>query len=165
MRKPEKTTIGSYTYTVAMLPPREANRLLLRVLKAAGPALSPILTAAGGSLKDVAAAVRGIGDEDTARAAAVGGALVKALGDEASWLDKATQRLVEALKEEELDVLINTLQGVTTVEHGSKPLGMLAPNFDLCFGEDLKEMYLWLWFAWKVQYASFFSSLARGLTT
>lgn len=159
MRTPETKIIGQYTYTVAMLPPRDAHRLLMRAIRVAGPGLAPVLTAAGGSLRGAVEAIRAAGQ--AVDAVAVGGAFTKALSDDASWLDTAVQRLVGALDEKELDIIIDTLSSVTTVARAQVPLGMLTNNMDLVFGDDLRDLYAWLWFAWKVQFSSFFGSLVR----
>ena len=163
MRIPQTQRIGQYTFTVTQLPPRQAHRLLLRAIKAVGPALAPILTTAGGSLDQIMEAVKVAGTNQ----AMAGELAMKALkvDEGAPWLDTAVKRIVEGMDEKELDYIMDELATVTVVSFNGKDLGMLTNHFDLCFQDDLKDMYKWLWFAWKTEFASFFNMSGKVSTT
>lgn len=165
MREPVEKVIGGFSFRVYMMPPMEAHRALLRLLKMAGPTLGPILTAQG-TISDIIAAARaqaaGLVDEATA----------KPEGD-MGWVDVVIRRLSEELSDEFFDLLIPLLRKATDVTDLRREGKLFEDGrnlsdqatFDVLFAGKLSVMYQWLWFAWRAQYQDFFDFIPKRTVT
>lgn len=132
-RDSKKETIGEHKYEVFMLPPKVANRMLVEMLKAVGPALGEIVDGTEGGLK------RLLDEKDTTN--------VK--------VAKAIESLVANLDADTLDRHMATLASVTHANGAA-----LEPTFDLHFMGDLPAMYKWYFFALRANFGNFSSALA-----
>lgn len=135
-------TIGEHTYTVRRLDPFIANDILVDVLKLIGPALGAFGQAAVES-KDIIGAV--LDGPEAGEDPTIGEKIAGALEKLAASLDKQTMRAVMAE--------FGKVSSVTYSDGRSPTLS--GGGFTLHFKEHFGEMYPWLLFCFKAQYADF----------
>ncbi len=121
--------IDGKTFVVYKLPPLDSNDLLIDILRA----LLPMAGSVAGGTK------------------AKGDSLLD-LDIDADAMAGGVSALVAALDKPTIRNMISTLEGVSTVD-GQK----LKDQFPIVFRDDISSMYVWLWFALKVQYSGFFA--------
>jgi hypothetical protein len=134
--------IGNTRYHVTQLPSSQARKLLVRLVKMAGPILASLLE-----------------DKDL-----VGG--TAPMVERVSALDSKTlaamlRDFADRVSESDLEYLCSTLGGCTQVEGSDGKLGPLdLETQELHFrGGRLSELFRWLGFGLEVQYSDFFDGL------
>lgn len=126
--------IDEHTYTVSMLDPFVANKILVMLGKILGPSL--------GSLTDV------VSDDTDAQA------LNNAAGGLFERLDESQLRwLIDELSK------VTSVRSPTTKDQEPQ----LNRVFQIHFRGRISSMYKWLWFALKVQFADFFALVAPAI--
>ncbi len=139
--------IGEHTYKVMMLDPFTASDLLVDLTEIFGPALGA-LGASVLKAKDSKAALKqlmdGGGDPED----------MKEMGDN---LERALVGLIDRISKAKQRQIMSTMARTTSVLKGDKWPG-LEGIFVVHFQGKLKEMYLWLAFAIRTQFADFFSA-------
>lgn len=143
--KLESKTIGEHTYDVRQLNAIQGRNVFLRFAKLVAPALESVM---GGDMKD--AEKTGITREK---------------------LFTALARVVQAASEEDLtyfcDVFAATTDVVSYGDDGKRKAPKLSTLFALHFaGDNLPDMFEWLYFCFEVNFGGFFAKLGvtRGTT-
>lgn len=137
MIESEETTIGDTTYRVTQLGAKQGRRLLMRLLRLAGPSLTEAI---GGDTS-----LASLGDVDL------------------STLSGAVKRLCENALEDELEHLFDTFAPKTQIDKGEGKWAVLSHEAELHFAGKYREMFEWLWFCLQVNYKDFIvGSMARA---
>jgi len=139
----QKTTISGDTYGVYMLPPRVANKMLIRIVKTVGPSLGLVVEEL---------------DDDAVKGGLVG--LMKNPKIDGSFIAKVAQELCERLDEDQIEGMMDTLADVSEVEGK----GNLLKAFDAHFHGKIGELYAWFAFALQVQFGNFGSAWSTDLS-
>ncbi len=129
--------ISGCTYAVYMLPPRTANKMLIRIVKTVGPSLGVFLDEL---------------DDDDAKGGLA--ALMDNPKIDVAFISKVAKELCERLDENEIESMMDTLAKVSEVEG----TGNLLKIFDSHFQGKIGELYAWFAFALQVQFGNFGSA-------
>lgn len=128
--------ISGDIYAVYMLPPRTANKMLIRIIKTLGPSLGVLIEEL-----DL--------DEDDAKGGLKG--LMENPNIDAAFISKVARELCERLDENEIEGMMDALAKVTEIEGK----GILFKVFDSHFQGMIGELYAWFAFALQVQFGNF----------
>jgi hypothetical protein len=138
MRETQERTIDDITYRVRQLPVKEAENVLIDLLKLLGPS-----AAASVGEMDLSGGLAAFGDKPLSA-----GVLVSGIRELADRLDKETYHRV-----------CDTLAKVTDVQRGDK-WPQLSGIADELWRGRIQHKWKWLKFALEVQYADFFGGWA-----
>lgn len=122
--------ISGVTYGVYMLPPRIANRMLIRIVKIVGPSLGVLLEE--------------VDEEEGLKG------LMNSTKVDGAFIGKVARELCARLDEKTLEGIMDTFAEVSEVDGASMP-----KVFDAHFRGKVGEMYVWFIFALEVNYSSF----------
>ena len=129
----QKKVISGCTYTVYMLPPRQANKILIRIVKTVGPSLGVLI-------------------EELPDDAVKGG--LKGLMDnvdiDGAFIGKVAKELCERLDENEIERMMDTFAKVSEVNGVN-----LLSVFDGHFHGKIGELYAWFAFALQANFQDF----------
>lgn len=126
--------ISGDTYSVYMLPPRIANKMFIRIVKAVGPSLGVLIEELDDD--DIKGGIKGLMDNPDLNGAFIG---------------KVAKELCERLDEDEIEGMMDALAKVSEVEGK----GILFKVFDSHFQGMIGELYAWFAFALQVQFGNF----------
>jgi hypothetical protein len=150
MLESETATINGRKYEVTKLPYSAGKALLVRLFKVAGP-----------TLVRVVAGVPSVQDKE------LGDLQVSEIFP---TMTAAVDQLASDLSEEDLDALVSTFGEYSWIVDGSHRHQLTAEYRELHFAGNYLELFQWLAFALRVNYAGFFkgpglaSMLARAQT-
>ena len=130
----QKTVIDGIEYECYMLDPERANRILVTLSKALGPAAGALLDSSGG--------FSGLLDSE-----------IKELG-----FAGAIEKLVRSLDHETIWGIVQTLASVSVVVGKGKLDSLVSVQFT----GRLAHMYRWLGWSLKVQFADFIDAFATA---
>lgn len=125
--------ISGDTYKVYMLPPRQANKILIRIVKTVGPSL-------GVFIEEL---------DDDALKGGLGGLMDNTKIDGA-FIGKVAKELCERLDENEIERMMDTFAKVSEVNDVN-----LLKVFDGHFHGKIGELYAWFAFALQANFQDF----------
>jgi hypothetical protein len=127
--------IGDNTYRVTQLPTGEGRRILVKLVKVIGPAISVM--------------VEELGDGKDAPTI---------LDSEMSSVGEAIRLFLDRVEQTDLDDLVTTFGRFTVVLIGDKVLPLSLEMQELHFSGKYLEMFKWLAFCLEWNYSDFFAS-------
>lgn len=139
----------AFTFSVTQLPPTRAYKLAARLARLFGPAIGPLLNAAGkGGVTGLAAGLKGgLGKLDL----------------DPEKLGESVKSLFLALSDDEIDGLVRELLSTCTCNDGMRFINVDMVTFNAMFAGDLSASLKLLAFAAKVNFADFFPASAGKL--
>lgn len=142
----------SRTFMVTQLPPIRAYKLAARLARLFGPAIGPLLSAAG---KGGLASLQGALNSPKGNLGAIDLDLSK--------LGETIKSLFLSLDDSEIEGLVRELLVTCTCNDGMQFIQMTVENFNALFAGDLAASLKLLVFAAKVNFADFFPMKGASL--